>query len=338
MSGKFTGFLVNEKGGKLVKGEYAPPPLGERDIDIAVTHNGLCHTDCHMRDNEWGVTQYPFVPGHEVVGTVKAIGKLVTQFKVGERVGYAWIKDSCGSCRNCVKGEENICVAGYTGLITMGGNGGFQPVMRAPAAFAFKIPDALDSVSAAPLLCAGITVYSPLKAHMNRPGMKVGVIGVGGLGHMAVKFAAAMGAEVYAISTSPDKEAECKKMGADHFVVSSEAETKLSSTLDLIINTVSAKNDYTKQLTMLANDGTLCLVGLPVEDVVIPVTGLVFFQKKVVGSIVGGRKDMIEMLELAAVKQIKPTCETMPLSQVNEAMAKVEANKARYRIVLTTDI
>mmetsp|Transcript_44783 Transcript_44783/g.85640 ORF Transcript_44783/g.85640 Transcript_44783/m.85640 type:complete len:338 (-) Transcript_44783:178-1191(-) len=334
----FKGFVVPAKGQKLELRDYPAPPLGDNDVDIQVTHNGLCHTDCHMRDNDWGNAKFPFVPGHEVVGVVKTIGKNVRFLKEGDRVGYGWIKDSCRNCTRCIRGQENLCKIGHVGLITLGSNGGFQPVMRAPADFAFKLPEALDSASAAPLLCAGVTVYAPLKRHITFPGMKVGVLGIGGLGHMAVQIAAKLGAEVIAISGSKDKEAECLAMGASSFVTTGEANDKLTGELDLLINCVSAKTDYAQQMGWLAHAGTLCIVGLPVEEITVPLLGTVFYQKSVTGSIVGGRDDVKEMLQFCAVHGIKPLIETMPLSQINEAMDRVVANKARYRIVLTTDV
>lgn len=336
MATPFVGYAVKEKGSPLELFEYDPAPLGELDIDIQVTHNGLCHTDIHMRDNDWGVSGFPFIPGHEVIGNITQVGHGVKHLSVGDRVGYAWIKDSCGGCGHCVRGYENVCLTGYTGLITAGGHGGWQKTMRAPAKFAFKIPDGLDSISAAPLLCAGVTVYSPIRKYVNRPGVKVGVIGIGGLGHLAIQFAAAVGAEVTAISTSPSKEQEAKDFGATHFVTLDQTE-KLTNSFDLIINTVPSKNDYTVQMSFLRVDGTLCIVGLPIDDIRVGVLDVVFNQKKVVGSIVGGSADMQEMLQFAAVKGIKPKCQTMPLSQVNQAIEKLLRNEARYRIVLVSD-
>ncbi|GAX72598.1 hypothetical protein CEUSTIGMA_g54.t1 [Chlamydomonas eustigma] len=334
---KFSGYAALQKGLEVSKYEYEPGPLQPRDIDIRVTHNGLCHTDIHMTLDDWGVSKFPFIPGHEVVGYVAAKGSEVRHLEVGDRVGYAWIKDSCHGCQNCYTGHENLCLKGYTGLITGGGMGGWQNYMRAPAYFAFKIPDGLDSVSAAPLLCAGVTVYAPLKRLITKPGTRVSVIGIGGLGHLALQFAAALGAEVTAISTSPDKEAEARKFGATNFVVGEEGCKAISGTQDVVINTVSSKNDYEAQMALLRPDGTLCIVGLPVDKITVGVLDVVFNQKKICGSIVGGRSDMAEMLQFAAIKGIKPQCETMPLSQVNEAVQKVLANKARYRIVLVND-
>jgi uncharacterized zinc-type alcohol dehydrogenase-like protein len=329
----FKAFAAMKVGERLQPWEYEPVSLGKEDIEVRITHNGLCHTDIHMRDNDWGVSSYPLVPGHEVVGQVTHIGEDVTSLKVGDRVGFGWIRNSCRACDHCLQGEENICREGYTGLI-IGNHGGFADRLRAPADFAYKIPDALDSASAAPLLCAGITVYTPLRTYMKYPGMKVGVIGIGGLGHLAVKFARAMGAEVTAFSTSPNKEEEAKAFGAHHFEVWGK---NAVGTQDILINTAPSEIDWETALNLLENNGTLCLIGIPTSSITIPVMSLIFGQKSVAGSIVGGRRFMREMLDFAAVHNITPLVETMPLTQINEAMDKVLANKARYRLVLTSE-
>ncbi len=334
----FQSYAALKPGEKLQKWEYEPAPLSRQEIEIQVTHNGLCHTDIHMRDNDWNVSKFPLVAGHEVVGKVTAIGEDVTSLKVGDRVGFGWIRNSCRRCDACLRGEENVCQKGYTGLI-VGNHGGFANRLRATADFAYKIPDALDSASAAPLLCAGITVYTPLRTYIKHPGTKVGVIGIGGLGHLAIKFARVMGAEVTAFSTSADKEEEAKQFGAHHFCKWNDPEDikQVNGTQDLIISTSSSEIDWDKCFKLLAHNGVFCIVGLPVSTLNIPLLPLVFGQKAVVGSVVGGRRFMKEMLEFAALNQIKPMIETMPLSEVNSAMDKVAANKARYRIVLVSE-
>jgi uncharacterized zinc-type alcohol dehydrogenase-like protein len=288
-----------------------------------------------MRDNDWNVSKFPLVAGHEVVGNVTQIGAEVTGIKIGDRLGFGWISNSCRVCDACLRGEENICRQGYKGLI-VGNHGGFGNKLRACADFAYKIPDNLDSASAAPLLCAGITVYNPLRTYIKYPGAKVGVLGIGGLGHLAIKFAEAMGAEVTAFSTSSDKEAEAKEFGAHYFCnwKNTEQIKAASGTLDLLLCTVSSEIDWNKAFGLLANNGVLCLVGLPVSTLNIPLLPLVFGQKAIAGSVVGGRRFMKEMLEFAAIHQIKPMIETIPISQINAAMDRVVANKARYRIVL----
>ncbi|MFM6001480.1 MAG: NAD(P)-dependent alcohol dehydrogenase [Dolichospermum sp.] len=332
---KFQAYASLKPGEKLQPWEYEPAPLGSNDVEIAVTHNGLCHTDIHMRDNDWNVSKFPLVAGHEVVGNITQIGADVTGIKIGNRLGFGWISNSCRVCDACLRGEENICRQGYKGLI-VGNHGGFANKLRACADFAYKIPDNLDSASAAPLLCAGITVYTPLRTYIKYPGAKVGVLGIGGLGHLAIKFAEAMGAEVTAFSTSSDKEAEAKEFGAHYFCnwKNTEQIKEVSGTLDLLLCTVSSEIDWNKAFGLLANNGVLCLVGLPVSTLNIPLLPLVFGQKAIAGSVVGGRRFMKEMLEFAAIHQIKPMIETIPISQINAAMDRVVANKARYRIVL----
>ncbi|MBD2137252.1 NAD(P)-dependent alcohol dehydrogenase [Anabaena sp. FACHB-1237] len=335
---KFQAYASLKPGEKLQQWEYEPTPLGPHDIEIQVTHNGLCHTDIHMRDNDWNVSKFPLVAGHEVVGKITQIGNDVNYFNIGDRVGVGWIRNSCRRCSACLRGEENVCRQGYTGLI-VGNHGGFANKLRTTADFAYKIPDNLDSASAAPLLCAGITVYTPLRTYIKNPGMKVGVIGIGGLGHLAIKFARAMGAEVTAFSTSVSKEAEAKSFGAHHFYNWNDAEKmqQISGSQDLILSAGSSEIDWDKAFKLLANNGVFCLVGLPVSTLNIPLLSLVFGQKSVVGSVVGGRRFMNEMLEFAAINQIMPMVETMPLSHINAAMDKVANNQARYRIVLVSE-
>ncbi len=335
---KFTAYAALQPKAKLQLWEYEPAPLKDSEIEIIVTHNGLCHTDIHMRDNDWGVSQFPLVAGHEVVGVVTEAGKDVTTLQKGDRVGLGWIRNSCRVCYHCLQGEENICQQGYTGLI-VGNHGGFANKVRISADFAYKIPDALDSASAAPLLCAGITVYTPLRTYIKYPGMKVGIVGIGGLGHLAIKFARAMGAEVTAFSSSPDKEAEAYDFGAHHFYqwVTAESMKDLTGSLDLLLSTSSAELDWDLAFSLLGNNGVLCFLGIPVSSINVPLIPLIFGQKSVVGSVVGGRRFMQEMLDFAAINQIKPLMETMALSQVNEAMDKVLAGKARYRIVLLSE-
>ena len=334
----FTAYAALQPKEKLQLWKYEPAPLKDNDIEIRVTHNGLCHTDIHMRDNDWGVSQFPLVAGHEVVGMVTEVGKNVTTLQKGDRVGLGWIRDSCRVCYHCLQGEENVCKQGFTGLI-VGNHGGFADRVRSTADFAYKIPDALDSASAAPLLCAGITVYTPLRTYIKYPGMKVGIVGIGGLGHLAIKFARAMGAEVTVLSSSPNKEAEAKDFGAHHFYKWGTAEEmkKLTGSLDLLISTSSAELDWDLAFSLLANNGVLCFLGIPVSSINVPLIPLIFGQKSVVGSVVGGRRFMQEMLDFAAINQIKPMIETMPLSQVNESMERVLAGKARYRIVLVSE-
>ncbi|GAB3520875.1 NAD(P)-dependent alcohol dehydrogenase [Photobacterium alginatilyticum] len=334
---KFNAYAVMEAGGKLVPWSYSPEAMGDWDIDVKITHNGVCHTDLHMRDDDWDISQFPLVAGHEVVGEIVETGKLVKNLNIGDRVGLGWIRDSCRSCDHCLSGQENICREGYTGLI-VGHHGGFADKVRVPADFAYRIPDGLSSAAAAPLLCAGITVYTPLRTHIDKLGMKVGVMGIGGLGHLALQYANAMGAEVTAFSTTKSKEEEARSFGAHNFLQwgNEDEMAEAKGTFDLIVCTISADADWNMAFDLLANNGKLCFVGLPVSEMKVPLLPLIFGQKSVVGSIVGGRHFMQEMLNFSAVHGIEPQIEVMPINKINEAMDKVAANKARYRIVLET--
>ncbi|KAF5840868.1 chaperonin 10-like protein [Dunaliella salina] len=338
-----------------------------------------------MKDNEWAMSKYPFVPGHEVVGTLLAHGSEVS-LKNGlkqwrefpcTRLGVGWIRNSCRRCYACLKGQENVCAEGYEGTILNGNFGGFQSVIRVPADFAYKIPDGLSSDAAAPLLCAGITVYAPLKRFMTA-GQRIGVLGIGGLGHLAIQFASKMGGNVAAMDLGRAKEKEVRRhvpegfetpsicltedgqrclaglpqvmdLGAHMLVDMTKKEDWQSYTgangFDVIINCSSANVDTGLLLSMLRNDGTLiqvhstmaCITGCPTLTTLLqsPCFEQVFGQKKVAGSIVGGRADMDAMLQLAATHGIAPYIETLPFSKVNEALEKVAKGQAHYRVVLT---
>lgn len=326
------------KGAKAELWNYTPAPLPETDIVITTTHNGLCHSDIHMRDDDWSISTYPLIAGHECVGIVEKVGSKVSKFQIGDRVGYGWIGNSCGFCSACERGEENMCAVGYSGFI-VNHHGGFQEKVHASAHWGFKIPDGLASEFAAPLMCAGHTVYAPLGRH-TLPGYKVGVIAIGGLGHLALQFARAMGCEVTAFSAFKNQEEDSKKFGAHHFCdfTNKEEVAKLKGTMDVILNTCPAPIDYDLFLSLLGNGGKLVLIGIPATDIKVGNMALIFGQKSIVGSIVGGRQEMRKMLNIAMIGGVKPLIETMPLTKLNEAMEKVSQGKARYRVVLTTDL
>eukprot|EP00270_Netrium_digitus_P005761 TRINITY_DN1771_c0_g1_i2.p1 TRINITY_DN1771_c0_g1~~TRINITY_DN1771_c0_g1_i2.p1 ORF type:complete len:270 (-),score=53.26 TRINITY_DN1771_c0_g1_i2:251-1060(-) len=263
---EFVALAVDAPHTAFKKYKYTPDPLGYQDVEVKVTHCAVCHSDIHMQNNDWNCTHYPLVAGHEVVGIVEKVGEHVTHLQRGDRVTMFWIRDSCRQCKPCIRGEENVCVKGYTGLILGTNKGGFQDRMRVPADFAIKLPDGVDPVDAAPLLCAGLTVYQPLRMYLNTPGMKVGIIGIGGLGHLALQFASAMGGTVTAFSTSVGKEAEARKFGAHKFVVYNPgaapgagygvpAEYKV----DLLLNCAPAmppEGDFRNMMSLLENNGT----------------------------------------------------------------------------------
>jgi uncharacterized zinc-type alcohol dehydrogenase-like protein len=308
--------------------------IGPHDVDLEISHCGICHSDVHLIDNDWGINRYPLVPGHEIVGSVRALGALVDDLKLGQRVGVGWQRGSCGRCAHCRAGDENVCTKMEATCV--GHFGGFADRIRIDSRFCFPIPDALDSAHAAPLLCAGVTVYSPLARYGVGRDMRVGVLGIGGLGHLALQFAARMGAEVVALSSSADKAADAKAFGAGQFLDINDRE-KLRAhrrSLDLVLNTVSAPLDYPDFLGLLKPGGTLCIVGAPREPVVIPPAALIGGQKAISGSSIGGRRSMREMLAFAAEHGVKPRIQTLPMDQCNLGVAKVKRNQARYRIVL----
>jgi len=335
----YKAWVAKQKGSQLEWVDWDPVPLGDHDVEVEITHCGLCHTDKHLVDNDWQVARYPLVCGHEGIGNVAVCGSQVRGLKVGDRIGIGFIRDSCGYCPNCTKGEDSICYNGYTGVMfgDNKNNGCFASKIRIKANFCFKIPDSMDSVTAAPLMCAGITVYSPLATYINRPGMKVGVLGIGGLGHIAVQMARHMGAHVIAFSTSADKEKEVLSHGAHEFVHIGDKSkmAKYKNTIEFFLNTAPVAVEYDDWEGMLVPGGKFCIVGIPpVNSIGVKVIPLVFNQKSVIGSIVGGRKLTQEMLQFCAVHKIKPQTEVWDFKNINAAIDHVIQNKARYRVVL----
>jgi alcohol/geraniol dehydrogenase (NADP+) len=309
---------------------YTAPPLLPYEVLIKISHCGLCHSDIHLIEDNWKKSVYPLVPGHEVVGTIVEKGALVDSLKIGERVGVSWIRSSCLNCPECVRGDTNICSKKTT---TCNGNyGGFADHMTADSRFVFPIPDKLDSPHAAPLLCAGATVYAPLSREKKGADQKVAVIGIGGLGHLALQFAQAMGYDVTAISHSASKEKEAKLFGANHFLILSPL-LPLSQ-FDLILSTVHEDLDWNQILLLLKPKGTLCFLGRSPSPAKIEIGNLISPEKKITGSTTANRSVMSEMLSFAARHKIKPQIEKYPLAKANEAIQKVKENKARYRIVL----
>jgi uncharacterized zinc-type alcohol dehydrogenase-like protein len=318
----------------LEKFQYEPKELGPHDIEVKITHCGLCHSDIHLIDNDWQISEYPLVPGHEIIGAVTAVGSEVTSFEQGQRVGIGWQRSSCLRCEWCLKGQENLCPEQQATCV--GHHGGFAEMIRADSRFAYAIPDELESENAGPLLCGGITVYSPLRNYGVKPWMKVGVIGIGGLGHLALQFARAIGCEVTAFSSTPEKETEAKSFGAHRFIASKEkgALEKAANSLDFIINTVFAGLDWAAYLNVLRPNGKLCFVGAPPTPIRIFAFPLLVGQKSICGSVIGSRSAIREMLDLAARHGIKTKTEIVPMDQVNAVITKVRENKARYRMVL----
>jgi len=315
--------------------DYEPEPLGAHDIEVAVSHCGICHSDLHLIDDDWGNATYPLVPGHEVVGEVIAVGSGVGDHKVGDRVGVGWQCGSCGHCEHCVAGEEPFCADNRATCV--GHFGGFADRVRVSGRFAFPIPAGLTSEMAAPLLCGGATVYTPLRHFGVRPDHRVGVIGIGGLGHLAVQFARAWGCEVTAFSSSPGKEAEALALGAHHFVASRDAHalSAAAGSLDFILSTVNVSLDWEAYLNALRPKGHLCIVGAVPEALEIPVFPLMVGQRSVCGSVIAGRPMMREMLAFAARHQIGAHTEAMAMTEVNAGLDRLRAGQVHYRVVLT---
>ncbi len=328
------GLAVHAAGAQLLAYRYDPGELQADEVEVKISHCGVCFSDVHLIDNDWGTSKYPFIPGHEVVGTVSAVGSLVKDRTVGERVGVGWQANSCGICEWCRRGEEHLCAKSQPTCV--GRNGGYAERIRVNARFAIPVPEAIESENAAPLLCGGITVYSPLRNHGVGPASRVGVIGIGGLGHIGLQFARAFGAEVTAFSTSKDKEKEAKQMGAHHFVSTREtaALKKVAGSFDFILSTAGADQDWPGYINALRPKGVLCVVGAPPKPVAVPAFALIGGQKAIAGSPTGSPSDLAEMLRVAGRHGVKAVTERFPMAKANDAVARVRKNQVRYRAVL----
>jgi uncharacterized zinc-type alcohol dehydrogenase-like protein len=328
------GFAVHAAGAQLLPYKFDPGELQPNEVEIKISHCGVCHSDVHLIDNDRGLSKYPFIPGHEVIGTVVSAGSAVKNRGIGERVGVGWQADSCGICEWCRQGDEHLCAQSQPTCV--GRNGGYADKIRVNSRFAIPVPATLDSENAAPLLCGGITVYSPLRNHGVRPYSRVGVIGIGGLGHIGLQFAKAFGAEVTAFSTSKDKEIEAKSLGAHHFVNTRDtgALKKVAGSFDFLLSTVSVDQDWQGYVTALRPKGTLCVVGVPPSPMQIQAFSLVDQQKTLAGSSTGSPRDLHEMLDVAARHGVKAITERFAMAKANDAVAKVKKNQVRYRAIL----
>jgi uncharacterized zinc-type alcohol dehydrogenase-like protein len=315
----------------------------DHDVVIDIQYSGICHSDIHQVSNGWGGSTFPMVPGHEIVGIVLQIGTKVTRYKVGDRVAVGNFVDSCRKCGPCRKGLEQYCVEGATwtyNAVERDGKtqtqGGYSNKIVVDDNYIFRIPDNLPPDRAAPLLCAGITMYSPLIHWKAGPGKKVAIIGLGGLGHIGVKIAHALGAEVTVLSHSLKKQEEAKKMGADNFYATSDPNTfkKLKGYFDLMINTVSVELDFNKYLKLLALDGTMVVVGLPEKETSIGAFSLVIARRSLAGSVIGGISETQEMLDFCSKHNIACDIELIPIQKVNEAYDRVVKSDVRYRFVI----
>lgn len=334
---EFKAYAASRPNGPLEPFSFDPGPLGPEEVEIKVTHCGLCHSDLSMLDNEWGISSYPFVPGHEAVGTVIALGDGAKGLKIGQRVGVGWSASSCLSCPECLSGHHNLCQYGQGTMV--GRHGGFADRLRVQWPFARPLPDGLDETRTGPLLCGGITVFTPFLDYNVSPTARVGVIGIGGLGHMALQFANKWGCEVHAFTTSDSKEGEARRLGA-HFVHNTRREGSLKSvarSLDLILSTVNVPLDIPVLLETLRPMGRLHVVGVILKPMEIPAFGLISGQKWVAGSPVGSPAAIDRMLAFSARHSVAPVTEFFPISKVNDALEHLRSGKARYRVVLIND-
>lgn len=322
---------------KLVPHKFDPGQLKADEIEVKVEHCGLCHSDVSIINNDWGLSQYPLVPGHEVVGTIVALGNSAKRFEIGERVGVGWNSESDMYCRQCLSGNHHLCPNVVPTII--GHRGGFADRIRAQWEWVLPLPETLDPSAAGPLMCGGITVFAPLVLNNISPTDQVGVVGVGGLGHMAIKFAKAWGCEVTAFTHSASKLAEARKFGADHVVssVDGNAIRALAGKLDMLLVTVNVPLDWQAFIGTLAPNGRLHMVGAVLEPIPIAAFDLIMAQRIVTGSPTGSPVMMAKMLEFAARHKILPTVEHFPMSKINDAIAHFVAGRARYRVVLDAD-
>lgn len=337
------GYAARKAGGPLALYSFERRVLRPDDVAMEILYCGVCHSDLHTIRDDWGGTVFPAVPGHEIVGRVTETGSRVTKYKVGDHVAVGCMVDSCQHCDQCHQGEEQFCREGATFTYNSPDRhthentlGGYSKHIVVSESFVLRVPEGLDLSKTAPILCAGITTYSPLRTWNVGPGSRVGVIGMGGLGHMAIKLAIGMGAYVTAISRSTAKMADAKALGADAFLVSADekAMTQAASSFDLIIDTIPVKHDINPYLPLLDVDSTLCLVGQvgPLTELVsVP---MILGRRRVAGSVIGGIRETQELLDFCARKNILPECEMIRIDQINEAFERMERSDVRYRFVI----
>ncbi|MGP9837314.1 NAD(P)-dependent alcohol dehydrogenase [Arthrobacter sp. 179] len=318
--------------------------VGVNDVLIDIKYAGICHSDIHTVQGDWGEQHYPLTPGHEIVGLVTEIGSGVTSHQVGDKVGVGCLVNSCRECENCLKGEEQFCTGGNVGTygaVDRDGTisqGGYSTAVVVDADFVLSIPEALDFAAAAPLLCAGITTYSPLRHWNVGPGSRVAVVGMGGLGHVGVQIAHALGAEVTVLSQTLSKQEDGKRFGADHYYATSDPETftRLAGSFDFILNTVSAEIDLDAYLSLLALDGTLTNLGAPPAPLSLNAFSLIGARRSFAGSLIGGIRETQEMLDFCAEHGVEAATELIAAEQINEAYDRVMSSKVRYRAVIDT--
>ena len=317
--------------------------IGPKDVAIDIAFCGVCHTDLHFAKNDWGRSNYPLVPGHEIVGTVNAVGADVKKFKLGQKVAVGCFVNSCHTCSSCAVDLEQYCLKGVTGTynaasVDPGGftYGGYSKHIVVDEHFVLRMPDGLDLAGAAPLLCAGITTYSPLKHWNIQAGMRVGVIGLGGLGHMGIKFAHAMGAQTTMITSSAHKAQDALRLGADGVLLSSDAAAMqaMANQFDFLLNTIPVYHDYNVYLPLLKVDGTMCIVGTIGMNAELNARSLIMGRRKIAGSLVGGIQETQEMLDFCAQHQILSDIEMIPMDGINQAYERMQHSDVKYRFVI----
>ncbi|MEM5421300.1 MULTISPECIES: NAD(P)-dependent alcohol dehydrogenase [Paraburkholderia] len=341
------GYAARDAASPLAPFEFQRRDMRELDVRIDVLFCGVCHSDLHQARDEWRNTIYPVVPGHEIVGRVAEVGKGVTKYKVGELVGVGCLVDSCRTCPSCAEGLEQYCENGwvgtYNGADRVSGDityGGYSTQLVVDEAFVLRVPENLDAAAAAPLLCAGITTYSPLRTWGAGPGKKVGIVGLGGLGHMGVKLAHAMGAHVVLFTTSPSKIEDGKRLGADEVVISKDPEQMQAhaNSFDLIVNTVAAQHDLNPFIELLRRDGTMTLVGAPEHDHPSPqVFNLILKRRRLAGSLIGGIAETQEMLDFCGKHGITSDIEMIKMQDINNAYERMLKSDVKYRFVIDLD-
>jgi alcohol dehydrogenase (NADP+) len=338
-----TGYAAETAQAPLAPFTFDRRDPGPTDVQIDITHCGVCHSDIHTARSEWGPSLYPCVPGHEIVGRVAAIGSAVTRFRAGDLVGVGCMVDSCRECAACRADMEQFCERGMTGTYNSpdphtGGHtlGGYSKVIVVDQHFVLRVPEGLDPAAAAPLLCAGITTYSPLRHWKAGPGKRVGVVGLGGLGHMAVKFAVAFGARVALFTTSPSKIEDAKRLGAHEVILSRDeaAMAKEAGSFDLIIDAVAAEHDINAYLNLLKLDGTLVQVGAPEKPLPVQVFSLIMGRRSFAGSLIGGIAETQEMLDFCAEHGIGPDIEMIRMDEINAAYERMLKSDVKYRFVI----
>ena len=330
-------YAANSENNNLTPYEFSLSDLGPEQVDIKVSYCGICHSDLSMLANDWGITSYPFVPGHEVVGTVVAKGEYVKELNIGDEVGLGWFSESCLHCNSCLSGNHNLCAQAEQTIVNR--HGGFADYVRCHWLWANRIPSGLDSSKLGPMFCGGITVFNPIVPFNVQPTDRVGVIGVGGLGHLAIQFLQKWGCEVTAFTSSPNKAAEAKSMGAHNIVNSSNEKEleQLTGSYDFIINTTNVNLNWEAYLNALSPNGRFHTVGVVPDPIPVPAFPIIIGQKSVSGSPLGSPATINQMLEFCNRHNILPITEEFPMSDINNAFEHLKAGKARYRIILKAD-